>query len=410
MCLYPKCVCVHAQLLSRAQLFATPWTIARQAPLSVGSSREEYWSGLPFPSPRDLPDPGIKPRSPALQVDSLPSGPTGKPTYPKYAAAAAKSLQSCPTLCDPIDSSPPGSPVPGILQARTLEWVAISFSNAWKWKVKVKSLNHVQLLVTPWTYQQPTRLLHPWDFPGKSTREECHCLLCILSIQLLNFLKLTTFVWPDPYHDKECEQWPIHSHSLCPTSHWDSGEFGAGWGMDLRSRYGTVYQAIPFSFCMTSPPRCSLWTSVFEGCSQRSHKKGLAPAGADTEPMALSKVQKMGPRRQEMRQSGVIPRVAQTVPTCGSQSVPVPSCSFFAQTCHWKCPKGFFELSSSANGPSLPSSTPRTSPFQILGNHLLCSLRLVSSWTSWIVTVNSGPWSPLKILFNCISYMSFSHF
>ena len=57
------------------------------------------------------------------------------------AAAAAKSLQSCPTLCDPIDSSPPGSPVPGILQARTLEWVAISFSNAWKWKVKVKSLS-----------------------------------------------------------------------------------------------------------------------------------------------------------------------------------------------------------------------------------------------------------------------------
>ena len=55
------------------------------------------------------------------------------------AAAAAKSLQLCPTLCDPIDGSPPGSPVPGILQARTLEWVAISFSNAWKWKVKVKS-------------------------------------------------------------------------------------------------------------------------------------------------------------------------------------------------------------------------------------------------------------------------------
>ena len=70
---------------------------------------------------------------------------------------AAKSLQSCPTLCDPIDSSPPGSPVPGILQARTLEWIAISFSNAWKWKVKVKSLSRVWLLVTPWTaaYQAP---------------------------------------------------------------------------------------------------------------------------------------------------------------------------------------------------------------------------------------------------------------
>ena len=67
------------------------------------------------------------------------------------AAAAAKSLQSCPTLCDPIDGSPSGSPVPGILQARTLEWVAISFSNAWKWKVKVKSLSQVRLLATPCT-------------------------------------------------------------------------------------------------------------------------------------------------------------------------------------------------------------------------------------------------------------------
>ena len=73
------------------------------------------------------------------------------------AAAAAKSLQSCPTLCDPIDGSPPGSPVPGILQARTLEWVAISFSNAWKWKVKVKSLSRVRLFETTWTaaYQTP---------------------------------------------------------------------------------------------------------------------------------------------------------------------------------------------------------------------------------------------------------------
>ena len=73
------------------------------------------------------------------------------------AAAAAKSLQSCQTLCDPIDGSPPGSPVPGILQARTLEWVAISYSNAWKWKVKVKSLSRVPLFVTPWTaaYQAP---------------------------------------------------------------------------------------------------------------------------------------------------------------------------------------------------------------------------------------------------------------
>ena len=74
-----------------------------------------------------------------------------------YTAAAAKSLQSCPTLCDPIDSSLPGSPVPGTLQTRTLEWVAISCSNAWKWKNKVKSLSCVRLLATPWTaaYQAP---------------------------------------------------------------------------------------------------------------------------------------------------------------------------------------------------------------------------------------------------------------
>ena len=71
--------------------------------------------------------------------------------------AAAKSLQSCPTLCDRVDGSPPGSPVPGILQARTLEWVAISFSNSWKWKVKVKSLSWVWLIATPRTaaYQAP---------------------------------------------------------------------------------------------------------------------------------------------------------------------------------------------------------------------------------------------------------------
>ena len=73
-------------------------------------------------------------------------------------AVAAKSLQSCPTLCDPIDGSPPGSAVPGILQARTLEWVAISFSNAGKWKVKVKSLSWVQLLATPWTAAYQARL------------------------------------------------------------------------------------------------------------------------------------------------------------------------------------------------------------------------------------------------------------
>ena len=95
--------------------------------------------------------------------------------------AAAKSLQSCPILCDPIDGSPPGSPVPGILQARALEWVAISSSNAWKWKVKVKSLSHVRLFATPWTAAHQT--LHAWDFPGKSTGVGCHCLLHCWSLR-----------------------------------------------------------------------------------------------------------------------------------------------------------------------------------------------------------------------------------
>ena len=143
----------------------------------MGFLRQEYWSGLPFPSPQDLPNPGIEPMSTASQVDSLLTEPPentrlgcilladwDRRTKQNQAlivecaaAAAARSLQSCPTLCNPIDCSPPGSPVPGILQARTLEWLAIAFSNAWKWEVKVKSLSRVRLLVSPWTaaYQAP---------------------------------------------------------------------------------------------------------------------------------------------------------------------------------------------------------------------------------------------------------------
>ena len=115
--------------------------------------------------------------------------------------AAAKSLQSCPTLCDPIDGSPSGSPVPGILQARTLEWVAISFSNAWKWKAKVKSLSRIWLLATPWT-AKPTGLLHPWDSPGKSTGVGCHCPLrkslqmVTVVMQLKDTCSLEENLWP----------------------------------------------------------------------------------------------------------------------------------------------------------------------------------------------------------------------
>ena len=93
--------------------------------------------------------------------------------------------QSCPTLLDPMDCSPPGSPVPGILQARTLEWVAISFSSAWKWKVKVKSLSHVQLSATPWTaaYQAPPSLgfsrRECWSgVPFPHTENEPFCTCC----------------------------------------------------------------------------------------------------------------------------------------------------------------------------------------------------------------------------------------
>ena len=115
-----------------------------------------------------------------LQSMGLQSDTTKQLTHIQYpAAAAAKLLQLCLTLCNPIDGSPPGSPVPGILQARTLEWVAISFSSAWKWKGCWKGSHLVVSNSQPPHGRQPTRLLHPWDFPGKSTGVGCHCLLQI---------------------------------------------------------------------------------------------------------------------------------------------------------------------------------------------------------------------------------------
>ena len=104
------------------------------------------WVTMPFS--RGFPDPGIAPMSPVSPVLASRFFTTSATWKTSLHIAAAKSLQSCPTLWDPIDGSPPGSPVPGILQARTLEWVAISFSSAWKWKVKLKSFSRV---VTPWT-------------------------------------------------------------------------------------------------------------------------------------------------------------------------------------------------------------------------------------------------------------------
>ena len=154
--------CVCAQSLSGVWLFATPWTRAHQAPPSMRFFIQEYWRGLPLPPPEDLSNSGIKPTSSAMAGEFFTTAPP---------AAAVKLLQSCPTLWDSIDGSPPGSSITGILQARTLEWVAISFSNAWKWKVKVKSLSRVWPSVTPCTaaFQAPPS--------GKSTGVGCHCLL-----------------------------------------------------------------------------------------------------------------------------------------------------------------------------------------------------------------------------------------
>ena len=127
---------------------------------------------------------------------------------------AAKSLQSCPTLCDPIDGSPPGSSVPGILQARTLEWVAISFSNAWKWKVKVKSLSRVLLLATPWTaaYQAPPSM-------GFS-RQEYWSGVPLPSPTEVKVRGIETRAFLDTGHVfKSLTFWQIHQNVI-PIVHW----------------------------------------------------------------------------------------------------------------------------------------------------------------------------------------------
>ena len=122
----------------------SPWTVARQAPLSMGFSRQEHWSRLPFPSPGDLPDPLIVPASPALAGGFFTAEPPGKPFRQATPSLSPVILisnngdtentrfsevtQSCLTLCDAVDCSPPGSSISGILQARIPEWVATSFS------------------------------------------------------------------------------------------------------------------------------------------------------------------------------------------------------------------------------------------------------------------------------------------
>ena len=116
----------------------------------------------------------------------------------KAAAAAAKSLQLYPTLWDPIDGSPPGSPVPGILQARTLEWVAISFSNAWKWKVKVKSLKSCPTL----------RNLMDCSLPGSSAHGIFQArVLEWFAIAFSNPKLLYPKLWPVPANSESSKTW-----------------------------------------------------------------------------------------------------------------------------------------------------------------------------------------------------------
>ena len=147
------CICAN----SLNCVFLTLWTIACQDPLSTEFPSKNTRVGCHVLLQGNLPNPGVELTSPMSPASPLLLVPPRKSLEEEAAAAAAKSLQSCPALCDPIDGSPRGSSIPGILQARTLEWVAISFSNAWKWKVKVKLLSHVRLLAIPWTaaYQAP---------------------------------------------------------------------------------------------------------------------------------------------------------------------------------------------------------------------------------------------------------------
>ena len=168
----------------------TPWTVTHQASLSVEFSRQEYWSVLPFCSPRDLSDPGIRPVSPALQADSLPS----EPLEVKWSEVA----QSCPTVYDPMHCSLPGSSAHGILQAGLLEWVAMSFSTEppgkpliakvhIKWMISAISdscifpyIESVSCSVVSDSLRpygpKPTRLLCPWDSPGRIL-DGCYFLL-----------------------------------------------------------------------------------------------------------------------------------------------------------------------------------------------------------------------------------------
>ena len=190
-----------------------------------------------------------------------------KPTfYTAAAAAAAKSCQSCPTLCDSIDSSPPGSAVPGILQARTLEWVAISFSNAWKWKVKVKLLSHVWLLAIPWTaaYQAPPSLgFSRQEYWSGSSVPSPHLLHKGIQIKLTAFLPLRTggFCTLPIYHGLHWTE-PFHSCSQgCPLCHTHMH-----FVLFPRSCVGVAFSPCSFLYAKSECVSCSVVPNSF-----RSH-------------------------------------------------------------------------------------------------------------------------------------------
>ena len=259
----------EVQLLSCVWLFATPWAVAYQLLCpwdfpgnSPGVDCHFLLQGI-FPTQGSNPgllhcrqtlyrlshqgSPLGHGRAPLrfnhLQSPFLNSRKLEKKITMNTVTAAAKSLQSCPTLCDPIDGSPPGSPVPGILQARTLEWVAISFSmhESEKWKGSRSVVSDPQ---RPHGLQ-PSRLLHPWDFPGKSTRVGCHHLSLIVFSAISLALEQKMFVvslwdilaWgeskrgPDPLRKiqwTEPQNWNSTSFKCylatwCPLSHTWSG-------------------------------------------------------------------------------------------------------------------------------------------------------------------------------------------
>ena len=156
------------------------------------------------------------------QASSLPLMPSGKHNN---IWLVAKSLQSCPTLCDPKDGSPPGSPVSGILQARTLEWVAISYSNTWKWKVKVKSLSRVRLFMTPWTaaYQAPPSMgfsrQEYWSFRFNISPSNEHPGLISFRIDWLDLLAVQGTLKSLLQHDSQKHQFFSSQFSSQSNSH-----------------------------------------------------------------------------------------------------------------------------------------------------------------------------------------------